>query len=56
MEYLLALIPLMIGAYTLSFVHWLWQQKNKRGAVGTFLLTIFTIILSFYVIFVRESF
>lgn len=56
MDYLLALIPLIIGAYTLSFASWLWRQKNKRGAVGTFLLTVFTIILSFYTIFVRESF
>ncbi|GAB6181037.1 hypothetical protein JCM14036_23560 [Desulfotomaculum defluvii] len=56
MDYLLALIPIIIGVYTFSFVRWLWQQKNKRGAVGTFLLTVFTLTLSFYAIFIRQPF
>lgn len=56
MDYLLALIPLVIGAYTLSFTSWLWKEKNKRGAVGTLCLTVITLTVSFYAIFVRQSF
>ncbi|MEW6696093.1 MAG: hypothetical protein ACOY35_13155 [Bacillota bacterium] len=56
MNYLLALIPLAVGIYTLSFAGWLWKQKNKRGAVGTALLTVFTLALSFYAIFIRQGF
>ncbi|AEF94187.1 hypothetical protein Desca_1328 [Desulfotomaculum nigrificans CO-1-SRB] len=56
MNYLLALVPLAVGAYTISFAVWLWQQKNKRGAVGTILLTVLTLLLSFYAIFIRQGF
>lgn len=56
MNYLIALIVLAVAAYTLSFAAWLWRQKNKRGAVGTFLLTLVTAALSFYTIFLRQPY
>ncbi|WP_198006879.1 hypothetical protein [Desulforamulus reducens] len=56
MNFILALIPIAIGVYTLSFASWLWRHNNKRGAVGTFLLTVTTLTLSFYAIFIRQSF
>ncbi|SHE37238.1 hypothetical protein [Desulforamulus putei] len=56
MNYLLALGALAVGIYTLSFATWLWKQQNKRGAVGTFLLTVITLAVSFYSIFLRQPF
>ena len=56
MNYLLFLIPLAVGIYTLCFAAWLWRQKNRRGALGTFLLTVITMAVSFYTIFLREAF
>jgi len=56
MNYLLSLIVLAVGTYTLSFAVWLWQQKNKRGAAGTVLLTAIAMAVSFYDIFIRKGF
>lgn len=56
MNYLLALIPLAVGLYTTTFVVWLWGQNNKRGAVGTMLLTLLTMSVAFYAIFFRQGF
>lgn len=56
MDYLISLVPLAIGIYTFSFVAWLWKQNNKRGAIGTFLLTTVTIAVSIYAIYFREAF
>lgn len=57
MDYLLALVPLLVGLYTLSFARWLWKEKNnKRGAAGTFVLTVATVALAFYAIIIREPF
>ncbi len=56
MDYLLSLIPLLIGFYTLSFAAWLWKQNNRRGAAGTFLLTFVTVAVTFYAIFFRQPF
>lgn len=56
MNFLLALFPLAIGFYTLSFAAWLWRQENKRGAVGTAILTTITLSVTFYAIFFREAF
>ncbi|MDO7786153.1 hypothetical protein [Desulforamulus aquiferis] len=56
-DYLISLIPLAVGLYTLSFARWLWKEKNnKRGAIGTTLLTVITLALTFYAIFIREPF
>lgn len=56
MNYLLALVPLAVGFYTTSFVVWLWGQRNKRGAIGTMLLNLLTMAVTFYAIFFREGF
>ncbi|SHG89156.1 hypothetical protein [Desulforamulus hydrothermalis] len=56
MDYLLALGPLLIGSYTLSLAVWLWRQQNKRGAVGTVLLTLVTLAVSFYSVFLRQPY
>ncbi len=56
MNYLLALIPLAVGFYTSSFVVWLWNHQNKRGAVGTMMLTLITMAVCFYAIFFRKGF
>ncbi|GAB6157416.1 hypothetical protein JCM39194_06160 [Desulfotomaculum varum] len=56
MDYILALGPLLIGSYTMSLALWLWRQQNKRGAVGTALLTLVTLAVSIYSIFLRQPF
>ncbi len=50
-DYVLMLIPLAVGVYTMSYARWLWQKKLRRGAVGVFCIALFAVIYPGIVLF-----
>ncbi|MBZ4653012.1 MAG: hypothetical protein JG781_350 [Peptococcaceae bacterium] len=50
-DLLLWTVPLVITFYTLSYAWWLWQQKQKRGAVGVAALALITALYPGFVLF-----
>jgi len=43
--------PLAVGFYTLTYARWLWQQKQKRAALGVAALAGFAALYPGFVLF-----
>lgn len=56
MNYLLALIPVLVSFYTLTYGVWAWRKGNRFGGAGVFCLAAVTMAVSFYAIFIRPGF
>lgn len=50
-DFVLWLLPLAVGFYTLTYARWLFRKKNKKGAVGVALLAVLTILYPGFVLF-----
>ncbi len=54
MGYVAALLVLAVAGYTMVYAWDAWQAENRLGAVGLTALTLTTVILSMYLLFVRK--
>lgn len=54
-EGLLWLVPLGVGIYTLSYAKWLWQKKNKKGAIGVATIAALAVLYPGFVLFVLHK-
>lgn len=43
--------PLLVGFYTLTYARWLWQQKQKKAALGVAALAGFAVLYPGFVLF-----
>lgn len=56
MQWFLLIVPLIITYYTFSYGYWAWKNGYRRGAIGVFLLALFTLALAIFGIFFRKAF
>lgn len=50
-DFVLWLLPLAVSFYTMTYARWLFDKKNKRGAVGVAVLAVFTALYPGFVLF-----
>ncbi len=53
MKYPIIILILIILIYPLSFAMYNWNNDNKTAAIGTVLITLASLILPFYILFLR---
>lgn len=56
MEWIVALIPIIVSYYTITYGVWVWRKGNKPGGAGVLALAALTLAVSFYSIFIRTGF
>ncbi|MFZ5652448.1 MAG: hypothetical protein ACOY4I_16565 [Bacillota bacterium] len=56
MKWILAIIPLIVSFYTVTYGVWAWRKGNRSGGAGVFILAALTVAVSFYSIFIRTGF
>jgi len=47
------LVTTGVAVYTVNFGRWAWQKKNYRGAVGLYILALFTLTAPLGLLFLR---
>lgn len=50
-DFMLWLISLAVGFYTMTYARWLLKKKNKRAAIGVGILALFTVLYPGIVLF-----
>lgn len=50
-DFILWMVPLAVGFYTLTYARWLLGQKNRLGAVGVGILALVTALYPGFVLF-----
>lgn len=56
MKWVLAVFPVIISYYTVTYGLWVWRNGNRSGGAGVFFLAAFNLALAIYAIFIRTGF
>jgi phosphoglycerol transferase MdoB-like AlkP superfamily enzyme len=53
MKYPIIMLILILLIHPLSFAKYNWDNNNKTAAIGTVLISLVSLILPFYILFLR---
>lgn len=53
MKFFVLVLVLVISVYPLSYVRYVWSKKNYLGAVGMVFLTLMSVGVPAYLLFIR---